>query len=45
MYLQEDRIKRLNDWKDKTENRGMRVNMNKTKVMNSGQWQKVMVEA
>ena len=26
-------IKRLNEWKDNVENRGMRVNMNKTKVM------------
>jgi len=35
-------IKRLNDWKDFMENRDMRVNMNKTKVMISGEWQKVM---
>jgi len=28
-------------WKDNAENRGMRVNMNKTKVMVSGEWQKV----
>jgi len=26
-------INRLNEWKDFVENRGMRVNMNKTKVM------------
>ena len=29
-------IKRLNEWKNNVENRGMRVNMNKTKVMISG---------
>jgi len=29
----EDLIKRINEWKDNVENRGMRVNMNKTKVM------------
>ena len=27
---EEDLIKRLNEWKDFVENRGMRVNMNKT---------------
>jgi len=31
-----DLIKRLNEWKNNVENRGMRVNMNKTKVMISG---------
>ena len=31
-----DLIKRLNEWKDNVENRGMRVNINKTKVMISG---------
>jgi len=36
--------KRLNEWKDNVENRGMRVNMNKTKVM-SAEWQKVMQKA
>jgi len=30
---EEDLIKRLNEWKNNVENRGMRVNMNKTKVM------------
>jgi len=30
---EDDLIKRLNEWKDNMENRGMRVNMNKTKVM------------
>ena len=33
---EEDLIKRLNEWKNNVENRGMRVNMNKTKVMISG---------
>ena len=28
-------IKRLNEWKDNVESKGMRVNMNKTKVMMS----------
>ena len=32
----ENLIKRLNEWKDFMENRGMKVNMNKTKVMISG---------
>jgi len=38
---EDDLIKRLHEWKDNTENRGMRVNINKTKVMISGEWQKV----
>jgi len=33
-------IKRLNEWKDNVKNRGMRVNMNKTKIMISGECQK-----
>jgi len=41
---EDDLIKRLNEWKDNVENRGMRVNMNKTKVMISGEWQKVMLK-
>jgi len=41
----DDLIKRLNEWKDFVENRGMRVNMNKTKVMISGERQKVMQKA
>jgi len=40
-----DLIKRLSKWKDNLENRGMRVNMNKTKVMISREWQKVMQKA
>jgi len=31
---EEDLIKRLNEWKNNVENRGVRVNMNKTKVEN-----------
>jgi len=42
---EDDLIKRLNEWKDNMENRGMRVNMNKTKVMISGEWQKVTQKA
>jgi len=34
--IEEHLIKRLNEWKNTVENRGMRVNMNKTKVMISG---------
>jgi len=33
---EDDLIIRLNEWKDFMVNRGMRVNMNKTKVMISG---------
>jgi len=42
---EEDLIKRLSEWKDFMENRGMRVNMNKTKVMISGERQKVTQNA
>jgi len=42
---EEELIKRLNEWKDNVENRGMRVNMNKTKVMISGERQKVRQKA
>jgi len=42
---EDDLIKRLNEWKDFVENRGMRVNMNKTKVMISGERQKIMQKA
>jgi len=31
---EDDVIKRLTEWKDNVENRGMTVNMNETKVMN-----------
>ena len=34
---EEDLTKRLNEWKDNVENRGMRVNMNKAKVMISAE--------
>jgi len=37
-----DLIKRLNEWRDNVENRGMRVNMNQTKVMISEEHQKLM---
>ena len=36
----EQLIKRLNEWKDNMESKGMRVNRNKTKVMISGERQK-----
>jgi len=36
---EEDLTKRLNEWKNNVENRGMRVNMNKTNVMTSGECQ------
>jgi len=38
---EEELIKRLNDWKDNVESKSMRVSMNKTKVMISGERQKV----
>jgi len=38
-------IKRLNKWKDFMENTGVRVNMNKTEIMISGERQKVMHKA
>jgi len=41
----EDLTKRLNKWKNNVENRGMRVNMNKTKVMISGRRQKPLQKA
>jgi len=31
---EDDLIRRLNEWKDNVENRGIRVNVNKTKVEN-----------
>ena len=42
---EEDLIKRLNEWKDNVENRGMRVNMIKTKVVISGECQKPIQKA
>ena len=42
---EEELIKRLNVWKDNVESKGMRVNMNKTKVMISGEHQKVRQKA
>ena len=43
--IQYDLIKRLNEWKDNVENRGMRVNMNKTKVMICGERQRQVQKA
>ena len=42
---EDDRLKRVNNWMNKVENRRMRVNMNKAKVMISGERQKVMQKA
>jgi len=42
---EEELIKRLNQWKDNVESKGMRVHMNKTKVMISGEHQKVRQKA
>jgi len=42
---EDDLIKRLNEWKDFVENRDVRVNMNKTKVLISGECQKLMQKA
>ena len=42
---EEKMIKRLNIWKDNVESKGMRVNMNKTKVTISGERQKVRQKA
>jgi len=41
----EDLIKKLNEWKNNVENKGMRVNMNKTKIMISGERQKPLQKA
>ena len=38
---EEELIKRLNEWKGNVDSKGMRVNMNKTKVMISGERQMV----
>ena len=40
-----NKIKRLNEWKENVESKGMRVNMNKTKVMISGERQMVWQKA
>ena len=42
---EEELIKRLNEWKENVESKGMRVNMNKNKVMISGERQMVMQKA
>jgi len=43
--IEDDLIKRLNECKDNVENRAMRVNMNKTKVMKRAECQKLMQKA
>ena len=43
--MEDDLIKRLNECKVIVENRGMRVSMNKTKVMISGERQKQVLKA
>ena len=40
-----DLVRTLNEWNDNVENRGMRVNMNKTKVMISREHQKQVQKA
>ena len=42
---EDDLIKRRNKWKDSMDNRGMRVNVNKIKVMISGEHQKQVQKA
>jgi len=42
---EEKQIKRLGEWKDNVERKGMRVNMNKTKVMISEERQMVRQKA
>ena len=42
---EEELIKRLNEWKDNVDSKGMRVTMNKTKVMISGERQKFRQKA
>jgi len=42
---EEELIKRFYEWKDNVESKGMRVNMNKTKVRISGEHQKVRQQA
>ena len=39
---EQDLINKLNEWKNNVKNRGMTVNMNKTKVMITGERQKPM---
>ena len=42
---EEELIERLNEWKDYVESKGTRVNMNKTKVVLSGERQEVRQKA
>jgi len=41
----DDLTKWFSEWKDNIKNRGMRVNKNKTRVVISGEWQKVTPKA
>jgi len=43
--IEEELIKRLNEWKDNVESKGIRVSMNKTKVMIRGERKKVRQKA
>jgi len=43
--IEENLIKRLNEWKNNVENRGMRVNINKTNVTISGERKKPVQNA
>ena len=45
LFEEEELTNRLNEWKDNVERKGMRVNMYKTKVMVSGERQKVRQKA
>jgi len=42
---EDDLINRLDEWKDNMQNRGIRVNMNKSKVMITREWQEVTEKA
>ena len=42
---EEELIRRLNEWKDNVESKGMRVDVNKSNVMISGERQKVRQKA
>ena len=42
---EDELTERLNKWKDNVESKGMRVNMNKTKVMICGERQKLTQKA
>jgi len=40
LCTEDDLTKRPNEWKNKMENTGIRLNMNKTKVIINGEWQR-----